>query len=113
MLYLFLFFFFQAEDGIRDLTVTGVQTCALPISKNQHAVAIKNARLNGKPLKAFPPYTLRHTALTNLGTSGCDVFTLAKIAGHSSITTTQKYIHPQADAIERAFAALPESTVSA
>src|SRR5207245_6330512 len=26
------FFFFQAEDGIRDATVTGVQTCALPIS---------------------------------------------------------------------------------
>src|SRR2546427_9586922 len=30
--YVFFFFFFQAEDGIRDLTVTGVQTCALPIS---------------------------------------------------------------------------------
>src|SRR5256886_6662495 len=29
--YLLIFFFFQAEDGIRDLTVTGVQTCALPI----------------------------------------------------------------------------------
>src|SRR3989475_9277918 len=29
---LYFFFFFQAEDGIRDLTVTGVQTCALPIS---------------------------------------------------------------------------------
>src|SRR2546430_4609561 len=29
----FFFFFFQAEDGIRDLTVTGVQTCALPISQ--------------------------------------------------------------------------------
>src|SRR3989440_1945412 len=29
---LFIFFFFQAEDGIRDLIVTGVQTCALPIS---------------------------------------------------------------------------------
>src|SRR5207237_3017265 len=28
----FLFFFFQAEDGIRDSSVTGVQTCALPIS---------------------------------------------------------------------------------
>src|SRR2546430_3607909 len=28
-----MFFFFQAEDGIRDLTVTGVQTCALPISE--------------------------------------------------------------------------------
>src|SRR5256886_15629518 len=31
MLLFFVFFFFQAEDGIRDLTVTGVQTCALPI----------------------------------------------------------------------------------
>src|SRR5205085_8129389 len=30
---LYMCFFFQAEDGIRDLTVTGVQTCALPISK--------------------------------------------------------------------------------
>src|SRR6266496_5549019 len=28
---MFFFFFFQAEDGIRDLYVTGVQTCALPI----------------------------------------------------------------------------------
>src|SRR3712207_6975503 len=27
------FFFFQAEDGIRDIGVTGVQTCALPISR--------------------------------------------------------------------------------
>ena len=31
------FFFFQAEDGIRDDLVTGVQTCALPISANLHA----------------------------------------------------------------------------
>src|SRR5438309_4941129 len=30
---MFIFFFFQAEDGIRDGTVTGVQTCALPISQ--------------------------------------------------------------------------------
>src|SRR5690349_22635754 len=30
-----LFFFFQAEDGIRDLYVTGVQTCALPISADK------------------------------------------------------------------------------
>src|SRR5256885_13590522 len=29
----YLFFFFQAEDGIRDYKVTGVQTCALPISR--------------------------------------------------------------------------------
>src|SRR5437762_6400307 len=30
--FFFFFFFFQAEDGIRDTSVTGVQTCALPIS---------------------------------------------------------------------------------
>src|SRR5690349_23132383 len=30
--FVYFFFFFQAEDGIRDLYVTGVQTCALPIS---------------------------------------------------------------------------------
>src|SRR2546430_8185465 len=37
-------FFFQAEDGIRDLTVTGVQTCALPISFSQleFRVVLKN-----------------------------------------------------------------------
>src|SRR2546430_12528768 len=42
---LFVVFFFQAEDGIRDLTVTGVQTCALPISLVNTA-----ALLAGKPV---------------------------------------------------------------
>src|SRR2546430_17305451 len=46
-------FFFQAEDGIRDLTVTGVQTCALPISldlrldevaPDVHQLAVLHAR---------------------------------------------------------------------
>src|SRR2546428_3041146 len=32
-----IFFFFQAEDGIRDLIVTGVQTCALPISGTERS----------------------------------------------------------------------------
>src|SRR5438445_1427368 len=34
----FFFFFFQAEDGIRDIGVTGVQTCALPISLDREKV---------------------------------------------------------------------------
>src|SRR5690606_39485521 len=37
-----VYFFFQAEDGIRDFHVTGVQTCALPISETQRQ-AILNA----------------------------------------------------------------------
>jgi integrase len=69
-------------------------------SKDQHAKAIKDSGV-----KRFEPYVLRHTALTRMSPH-CDVFTLARIAGHSSITITQRYVHPQADAVERAFAAL-------
>src|SRR5690606_40707842 len=36
-----VFFVFQAEDGIRDLHVTGVQTCALPISLHAHTEALR------------------------------------------------------------------------
>src|SRR5687767_15494255 len=35
-----MFFFFQAEDGIRDKLVTGVQTCALPISSFQETTRV-------------------------------------------------------------------------
>src|SRR5688572_32400255 len=45
IIYYFLFiffFFFQAEDGIRDLTVTGVQTCALPIWKLKRTLRRRN-----------------------------------------------------------------------
>ncbi|MBV9340942.1 MAG: hypothetical protein JO159_08650 [Acidobacteria bacterium] len=45
---------------------------------------------------------MRHTSLTRMAPF-CDAFTLARIAGHSSITITQRYCHPQADAVEAAF----------
>src|SRR2546430_7454594 len=48
---LLFFFFFQAEDGIRDLTVTGVQTCALPISKSDG----KAQRFRYRPLEGGKP----------------------------------------------------------
>src|SRR5438445_11140594 len=43
------FFFFQAEDGIRDIGVTGVQTCALPISVGDHGPR-RARRATGRPL---------------------------------------------------------------
>src|SRR3712207_7787504 len=43
-----LFFFFQAEDGIRDIGVTGVQTCALPISP-QRSVELPEDNYLGVP----------------------------------------------------------------
>src|SRR3989442_10298615 len=46
----FVCFFFQAEDGIRDADVTGVQTCALPISHQSFEVKILHAKLDFKTL---------------------------------------------------------------
>src|SRR5256886_10708684 len=47
LLRLSVVFFFQAEDGIRDLTVTGVQTCALPIFVNDHAEVAAKVPVEG------------------------------------------------------------------
>src|SRR5438445_6977976 len=40
------FFFFQAEDGIRDIGVTGVQTCALPILASAPSVTVRTRPVN-------------------------------------------------------------------
>ena len=48
-------------------------------------------------------HSARHTALTNLGLAGVDTFTLRQIAGHASITTTLKYVHPTPQAMKAAF----------
>lgn len=53
-----------------------------------------------KPLEV---YCLRYSALTILAESGCDAFTPVRIAGRSFIAIAQRYCHPQAEAIERAF----------
>jgi len=68
--------------------------------------ALEKARRDSPALpeiKPFEPYCLRHMALTNLAKAGADAFTLARIAGHSRISTRERYIHPQAEAIEQAF----------
>src|SRR5262249_59416384 len=48
-----VFFFFQAEDGIRDWSVTGVQTCALPISQRAALALGIDPKL--RPLDALLP----------------------------------------------------------
>ena len=53
-------------------------------------------------------HSLRHTFLTRLGGSGVDVFSIMKIAGHSSVTVSEKYVHPSSESVERAFAGLQE-----
>src|SRR2546430_2467559 len=49
------FSFFQAEDGIRDLTVTGVQTCALPISLHVNLQLLAALLQMGEPSLAHQP----------------------------------------------------------
>ena len=69
--------------------------------KKQHKNAIKVSKV-----RPFVLYSLRHTFLTRLGESGCDVWTLARIAGHSSIAMSSRYVHPSADRVLDAMAML-------
>jgi integrase len=72
--------------------------------RKQHARSFKTlakeaAERNEKPVRPFVLYALRHTFLTRLGQSGCDAWTLARIAGHASITISARYVHPSEDAV--------------
>src|SRR4030095_16406270 len=53
--------------------------------------------------KDFVLHSLRHTFLTRLGEAGVDAFTIMRIAGHSTIMVSQKYVHPSTEAMECAF----------
>jgi integrase len=77
--------------------------------KKQHARAFRTigeeAKKNEeKPVRPFVFYTFRHTFLTRLGASGCNVWTLARIAGHSSIQMSSRYVHPSEDSVLDAMA---------
>jgi integrase len=61
----------------------------------------------------FVIHSLRHTMLTRLGESGADAFTIMRIAGHSSVTVSQRYVHPSPESLERAFERLDAMNSSA
>jgi hypothetical protein len=83
------------EDSALGIGSEVMKPIAPPMVKRQAA----GERLLPVPVAAFEPYVMRHTALTRMAPS-CDAFTLARIAGHCSITITQRYCHPQADEVE-------------
>jgi integrase len=68
-------------------------------AKAFQTIAAEAAKWGGKSVRPFVLYSLRHTFLTRLGESGCDAWTLARIAGHSSIAISNRYVHPGEDAI--------------
>jgi integrase len=63
--------------------------------------------------REFVLYSLRHTALTRLGENGADAFTIMRIAGHSSVTTSQRYVHPSSETVALAIARLDTSNQQA
>ncbi len=86
-------------------------------TRKQHSSVFKavNTDNTGKPLekpllRPFVLYSFRHTFLTRLGESGCDAWTLARIAGHSSITISARYVHPSEDAVLNAMSRLTISS---
>ncbi len=64
------------------------------------------AALAASKVRPFVLYSLRHTFLTRLGESGCDAWTLARIAGHSSVAVSARYVHPSEDRVMEAIARL-------
>src|SRR5437762_4600884 len=87
---LFCFFFFQAEDGIRDTSVTGVQTCALPIYKS---VAQKGG-------KRHPAFTVQLSdELGGREASGARSATLFGDAYLATGPTTLKFAQPVHDKV--------------
>jgi len=73
--------------------------------KKQHQRALRESGV-----RSFVLYSLRHTFLTRLGMSGCDVWTLARIAGHGSIGISARYVHSSEDAVHIAISRLSSST---
>jgi integrase len=57
-------------------------------------------------VRHFVLHSVRHSFLTRLGESGCDTWTLARIAGHSSIKVSSRYVHPSSDAMQAAMSRL-------
>src|SRR5690349_22001200 len=68
--FFFFFFFFQAEDGIRDLYVTGVQTCALPISAEAEPLVrapwpAPSSRISALACTWYPPTAALRPAIAS------------------------------------------------
>lgn len=69
--------------------------------KSQHARALKESKV-----AHFPLYSLRNTCLTRMGEAGADAFEIQRVAGHSSILISQRYLHPTLRKVEDAFTKL-------
>jgi len=84
----------------------GANGCHMLVSSMDHMH--RRTREALKLPQVFVLHSLRHTFLTRLGLAGVEAFTIMKLAGHSSVTVSQRYVHPTPQAMEHAVARLEE-----
>jgi len=91
---------FPASDGQGHLSYETINS--------QHDRTVRRLLDQGRLIVPLRLYDLRHTYLTRLGEAGADAFTIRKMAGHSSILISQRYVHPTPERIEEAVSRLEE-----
>src|SRR6185369_5685692 len=79
----------RAHLGYEDFSVIGSEAGGQECADRRHTRACQDSRIK------FVLYDVRHTSLTRLGCSGCDTWTFARIAGHSKIQMSTRYVHSQ------------------
>jgi integrase len=79
-----------SEDGTRPMRISSLD--------HLH----RTMRQTLKMPSVFVLHSLRHTYGTRLGEAGADAFTIMRLMGHSSVTVSQRYVHPTPEALERA-----------
>ena len=116
----------KSENARRNVPLTGrVREMLMARGALQHTSYIFPGRNADKPIlvtsldhqhrklrkllklpEEFVLHCLRHTMLSRLGESGVEAFTIMRIAGHSSVTVSQRYVHPSPETIENAITRL-------
>ena len=83
--------YFQKHKERVALTKSSIVTRADTVRRKPRGMRASVPPISGAD---FVLHSLRHTILNRLGESGVDAFTIMRIAGHSSIVVSQRYVHP-------------------
>jgi integrase len=79
----------------------GSQLCQTWLNQ-QHSAVRESLELP----EDFVPHSLRHTFGTRMGEAGADAFTIMRLMGHSTVTVSQRYVHPSPESMENAVSRL-------
>jgi len=88
----------KAKSAYVFTNETGSGPLSIYTLEAQHSRLRENQKLADCVIHSF-----RHTFGTRLGEAGADAFTIMRVMGHSTVTVSQKYVHPTPETVERAF----------